>query len=120
MENKHLNSALPYTHKILQFCSSHEPFNLLHVLNMSDLSGTLVSQGLQMLKEVHNILVIENNYATCIQQEFPRPTWYTLNDEGRMLQQAILSHPPLQGILENPTEAFAVEESMELNSSGLN
>lgn len=119
MKSKHPNQALCYTHKILQFCSSHEPFNLLHVINMSDLSGTLVSQGLQMLKEVHQILV-ENNYATCIQQEFPRPTWYTLTDEGRMLQQAILSRPPMQGILENATEAFAVEESMEMNSSGLN
>lgn len=120
MESKHLNSALPYAHKILQFCSSHEPFNLLHVLTMSDLSGTLVSRGLQMLKEVHHILVVENNYATCIQQKFPRPTWYTLTDEGRMLQQAILSHPPMPGVLENPSEAYAVEETMDLNNPALN
>jgi len=120
MENKHFNNALPYTHKILQFCSSHEPFNLLHVLNMTDLPGTLISQGLQLLKEVHHILVVENNYATCIQQEFPRPTWYTLTDEGRILQQAILNNPPMQGILENPTEASAYEVLLDLSTSAIN
>lgn len=120
MEIKHPNYALPYAHKILQFCSPNEPFNLLHVLNISDLPGILVSQGLQMLKDVHQILVVENHYATCIQQEFPRPTWYTLTDEGRMLRQAILNNPPLQGNLENPTEASAVEVMLELHNSVMN
>ena len=109
MENNYLNVALPYAHKILQFCSANEPFNLLHVLNMSDLPGTMVSRGLQLLKEVHQILVVEHNYATCIQQEFPRPTWYTLTDLGRMLQQIILNNPPLQGNLENASELYIVE-----------
>jgi len=94
-----VNNAIPYMYKILQFCPEKESFNLLHVLNMTDLPGTLVSQGLKLLKEVHKLLTEQYQYATCIQQEFPRPTWYTLTDEGRRAQQAAL-HNPLPGSLD--------------------
>lgn len=86
-----IQKAIPYMNKILQFCPSEESFNLLHVLNMSDLPGTLVSQGLKLLKEVHFLLIDQNHYATCIQQDFPKPTWYKLTDAGRA-QQVVLQH----------------------------
>jgi hypothetical protein len=104
-----VNKAIPYMYKILQFCPEKESFNLLHVLNMTDLPGTLVSQGLKLLKEVHQLLTEQYRYATCIQQEFPRPTWYTLTDEGRRAQQAAI-HNPLPGSLDMFVEVHASDE----------
>ena len=89
-EDYTVQKAIPYMYKILQFCPAEESFNLLHVLNMTDLPGRLVSQGLKLLKEVHLLLTEQHHYATCIQQEFPRPTWYTLTDEGRNARQVAL------------------------------
>jgi hypothetical protein len=99
-----IQKAIPYMYKILQFCPSKESFNLLHVLNMTDLPGTLISQGLKLLKEVHLLLTDEHHYATFIEQEFPKPTWYTLTDEGRNAQQVAL-HNALPGSLDIFVEA---------------
>ena len=85
-----IQKAIPYMYKILQFCPAKESFNLLHILNITDLPGTLVSQGLKLQKEVHLLLIDQHHYATCIHQEFPKPTWYTLTDEGRNAQQEAL------------------------------
>jgi hypothetical protein len=85
-----IQKAVPYMYKILQFCPSTESFNLLHVLNMTDLPGTMISQGLKLLKEVHLLLTDQHHYATCVQQEFPKPSWYTLTDKGRTAQQVAL------------------------------
>ena len=111
--------AIPYMNKILQFCPSRESFNLLHVLNMSDLPGTLVSQGLKMLKEVHQLLTVQNNYATCIQQEFPKPTWYTLTDAGRNAQQLAL-HSPAPGSLDMFVEVHPSKDDEDYYNSTSN
>ena len=105
-----LSKAIPYMYKILQFCPEKESFNLLHILNITDLPGRLVSQGLRLLKEVHQLLIEQYHYATCIQQEFPRPTWYTLTDEGRKAQQAAL-HNPLPGSLNMFVEVHASNDN---------
>lgn len=105
-----IQKATPYMYKILQFCPSEESFNLLHVLNMSDLPGTLVSQGLKLLKEVHFLLTDKYKYATCIQQEFPKPTWYTLTDAGRNAQQFAI-HKSLPGALDIFAELHASDNN---------
>ena len=109
MTTKALIKAIPYAHKILQFCPANGYFSLIHVLNISDLAGTSVSQGLSMLKEIHQILVVKNNYATCFQQAFPRPTWYALTDEGRQVKQSILKNPPPTGHTARFAEVLAAD-----------